>query len=107
MVANFSRLSVPGSGKHLLENGTILLLISHSLHLWSGRVEKVHSWINHTLQLGAIGKLRSGLITCSFLPILWLWLPWSCEPDTKRLAHERIMAAMMYFGSSAIGAGVS
>ncbi len=93
MIADFSRLGVLGGSKHLIKNGTVLLLVSLSLHLRSGRVEEVHAWINNPLQLSTISELLSGLATCSFLVIIWLWLPWSDEPKTNRLAKTRLIPA--------------
>jgi hypothetical protein len=91
MIADFSRFSVSGGGKHLTKNGTIFLLVSSSLHLRSGRVEEVHAWINNTLQLGTISKLSSEFVTYSFFFILGVWFPWSFEPEETILAQKLLM----------------
>jgi hypothetical protein len=98
MVADLGRLSAPRGGKHLIKNGTVLFLVSLSLHLRGGGVEEVHTWINNTLQLGAISKLLSGIAACSFLFVLRL--PWSGEPETTRLAETRLMPAPHTRGQS-------
>jgi hypothetical protein len=71
MVNNLGWFNSSRGGHHLIKNGAILALVSHSLHLRSGRVEEIHAGPQNTLEFSAVREFVLGL--SNFL--VWLLDP--------------------------------